>query len=397
MKTLSLFILLTLSGFRPPFDCVAAGDHERELSKILPFIESNQFELAIEQLTEFIDAHPKDDDGYYYRGISYEHLEKVRQAISDFKTVVTLNPGHLEAHYILGTLEYHQHNYAEAIDHLTYVMNNKEGYSTKTVLYEYDNFDGGISNMRTLTTVDLPLLNHVAISLAKLKRYEESLKCFDIAIKKTPKSTSLLINRGVVLLSLKDSIGAITDFNTALEISPDQSIAQYNLYLAKGKSGVPLLSLKENNPYAYANRALEKFNKHEFTEAIEDYNKAIIIDPTDSEYYTNRGLVKMKLRQYNGAASDFDKAIRLNHNEIDNLLYAGNAFFHIKKYEKAVSLYNQYLENIDQTIHEIAKVYYNKGLAEYYNGSIKNGCRSLQIALTKEYSAAIKPYSTYCK
>ena len=48
---------------------------------------------------------------------------------------------------------------------------------------------------------------------------------------------------------------------------------------------------------------------------IEDYNKALDLDPNYTEAYYNRGLAKDELQDYEGAIEDYNKALDLDPND----------------------------------------------------------------------------------
>lgn len=60
--------------------------------------------------------------------------------------------------------------------------------------------------------------------------------------------------------------------------------------------------------------------KH-YSEAIEDYNKAIKLRPKYATAYNNRGWARLNLENYNDAIDDFQMAIILNPNK---LIYKNN-------------------------------------------------------------------------
>ena len=62
----------------------------------------------------------------------------------------------------------------------------------------------------------------------------------------------------------------------------------------------------------YFNRAYNKSKKGDHYGAIDDYTKAIEINPTYAKAYYNRGWNKAKLKDHYGAISDFSKAIAIN-------------------------------------------------------------------------------------
>ena len=62
----------------------------------------------------------------------------------------------------------------------------------------------------------------------------------------------------------------------------------------------------------YFNSGLEKMKNGDFSDAIEDYTKAIELSPS-SHSYNNRGDAKKKLGDLDGACSDWKKATNLGH------------------------------------------------------------------------------------
>jgi len=55
-----------------------------------------------------------------------------------------------------------------------------------------------------------------------------------------------------------------------------------------------------------------KLNLHDYTGAIQDYSKAIKLNPKDVMAYFNRGEAKFNLEDYSGAIQDYNKALELN-------------------------------------------------------------------------------------
>ena len=62
----------------------------------------------------------------------------------------------------------------------------------------------------------------------------------------------------------------------------------------------------------YLEQGNAKYNLQDYRGAIQDYNKAIEINPQDASTYYNRGVTKGKLEDYRGAIQDFNKAIEIN-------------------------------------------------------------------------------------
>jgi tetratricopeptide (TPR) repeat protein len=79
-----------------------------------------------------------------------------------------------------------------------------------------------------------------------------------------------------------------------------------------------------NAAIAYNNRGNAFRAEARFTEAMNDYNSAIIVTPQDPFPYRNRGVTEGLLGDYARALSDFDRAIALQPNYAS--AYLGRAF-----------------------------------------------------------------------
>ncbi len=106
-------------------------------------------------------------------------------------------------------------------------------------------------------------------------------------------TTNEFFNRGKAKIKSGDSKGAMIDINKAIELNPNNSEAYY---------------IRGN---------LKSFSLWDFQSAILDYNKALSIKPTYVDAYYQRGFAKSILKDNQGAFSDFNKAIKLNPNYVD--------------------------------------------------------------------------------
>ena len=63
----------------------------------------------------------------------------------------------------------------------------------------------------------------------------------------------------------------------------------------------------------------------DFEEAIEEYDKAIELDPNDPDYHNNKGVALYELHRYEEAIEEFDKAIELDPSNPSYYYYKGLA------------------------------------------------------------------------
>jgi tetratricopeptide (TPR) repeat protein len=125
------------------------------------------------------------------------------------------------------------------------------------------------------------------------------------------------------------------------------------------------------------NRGLAYFHLGKFAQAMEDYNKAIAINPEYSGAYNNRGLLYFKQGNFNLAISDFNQSIEKNTESASaysSYSNRGLAYFHQGNFSQAMLDYNKAIEINPY----FADAYSNRGLL-YYN--------------QKEFKQAILDYS----
>jgi tetratricopeptide (TPR) repeat protein len=151
-----------------------------------------------------------------------------------------------------------------------------------------------------------------------------------------------------------DNYKAIEDYNKAIEIDPNYALA-------------------------YTNRGFSKHNLKDFNGAIEDHDKAIELDPEIINVYVNRGASKSELKDYYGAIEDFNKAIELDPSYDKAYLNRGFSKSELKDYYGAIEDFNKAIElNSNYT-----KAYYNRGISKYYlndfNGAIEDHDKAIEL------------------
>ena len=92
-----------------------------------------------------------------------------------------------------------------------------------------------------------------------------------------------------------------TNYNKAIEISPDST-------------------------NAYNNRGLAYQMKDNADQAMEDCNQAIALDPNNAKAYQGRGLAYQMKDNADQAIADFTQAIALDPNNADAYVIRGNAY-----------------------------------------------------------------------
>ena len=91
-------------------------------------------------------------------------------------------------------------------------------------------------------------------------------------------------------------------------------------------TGSPLIAARAN-PLAtqHFNQGNEKYEAGNYQGAIDDWSKAIEVNPQGAGSYYNRGIAKDKLGDYQGAIADLTKTIEINPQYVDAYLNRGVA------------------------------------------------------------------------
>lgn len=120
-------------------------------------------------------------------------------------------------------------------------------------------------------------------------------------------------------------------------------------------------NLQTAEEYFYS--AYDKAENGEYYGAIEDYTKAIEINPNYANAYYNRGIAKKNLEDYYGAIADFSEAIELDPDDAAAYYNRGFAKYYLEDYYGAIKDYTRAIE-LDPDLAAVAAAYNNRGNAK---------------------------------
>ena len=167
---------------------------------------------------------------------------------------------------------------------------------------------------------------------------------------------------------LGDYTGAIQDYNKAIELDPDFVDA-------------------------YNNRGIDKHSLGDKIGAIQDYNKAIELDPYKADVYYNRAIAKSRLGDGRGAIQDYNKAIEFDPSHGSAYHNRGGAKFKLEDYIGAIQDYNKAIE-LDPSH---GSAYYLRAVAKIFLGDKEGGCLDLSKAGELGEYEAYNLIKEYCQ
>jgi len=120
------------------------------------------------------------------------------------------------------------------------------------------------------------------------------------------KSSTLLLNLSLIrsLILLPHVIFHSFDYNHKYlqQVVPSPIIAVTQTL------NIPNPNLQSSDPSLLYNRGNSYLVSGEFQKALEDFNQAVTLSPTDSDIYISRGIVYEKLLRWDDAIHDYETA-----------------------------------------------------------------------------------------
>jgi len=140
----------------------------------------------------------------------------------------------------------------------------------------------------------------------------------------------------------------------------------------------------------YYQIGLDESKKENFTKAIENYKKALVLDPNFAFAYDNIGICYRRLNEYEKAIDAYEKSLKIDPNGTMPLMNIAVAYLYNKEYKKAVKSY----EKLAKLDNKNPEVFYGIGniYAQYlfdYEKALDNLCQAYNI-----YIETKSPYRT---
>lgn len=162
--------------------------------------------------------------------------------------------------------------------------------------------------------------NQLALLYSRLDKHKASVKCLNKAIKLDPAVAALHFNRGMALEAEGDLLGALADYDAAVRLDdrdPDNYCFRAHALLEfdrpdDSERDLDLaIKLTDQDPHCFLLRGKVYERKKELVKAIQDYTRAIGLDPKCAPAYERRGAVYFDLGDKERARADSAKARQL--------------------------------------------------------------------------------------
>ncbi|HEY9795082.1 MAG TPA: tetratricopeptide repeat protein [Leptolyngbyaceae cyanobacterium] len=206
-----------------------------------------------------------------------------------------------------------------------------------------------------------------------------------------PQDTLTLFNQGLQQLQAGNYSAALTYFDSALAINPNdpniwekrasalQNLGNYAAAIASNTIALSFYSgdIKFFDAEAWCDQGNQQAMAGDFVGAIASYDKALQFKPDDYEAWHNRGTALYHLGQFEQAIASYDKALEIKPDYHLAWNNRGNALVELGQFEEALASYDKALQ-FKPDYHE---AWYNRGLALGKLGQLEEAIASYNKAI----------------
>ena len=322
---------------------------------------------SIDNAIKYIPKKDKEYKGacYYKRAGIYKALEKYEEAIADFTMAISYNPEDDDAYW-----------------------------ERAQIYYEQEKYDLADADYRAMQKLDanspLPYMGLGRNEVAR-KNYQSALDLYDNVVALYSEYASGYSFRAEVYLGLGKYMEAAGDIVKALELDYDNKAFRLMVDVADSafvqiNTKLKAMAVTDSNN-AYWPYCLGVINEHtkRYTDAITNYLKASKLDE-DAMTYGRISRCYEDMGEWASAIEYVDKAIALDPKDTDYILYKANIYYEAGQIQTAIEVMDQYIEAVP----DYAGGYYRRG---WFKDNIKDIDGAIEDYTTSITLDADYPYA----
>lgn len=222
---------------------------------------------------------------HFFRGLTFESMQKLDPAAAELETAVRLNPDHAESHNSLGIVYDQMGRQEEAL--------------------------GEYRKVLELRPDDIKALNNLGILYEKTGQYDGAVNAYQKAISLDPGNTIARTNLGLLYRKLN---------------RPDDAEALLRAAVASDRE----------DPVLHNNLGTMHYSRQRYEEAEEEFRIALKLDPGYVEAHNNLGLVYRRQNLPDKAIGEFQAALNINPGYAEAHNNLGVAYAVQKRFDEAI-------------------------------------------------------------
>lgn len=265
-----------------------------------------------------------------------------------------------------------------------------------------DNYPNAIADYEKALTMDLgelgkkpPVYLNIGTAYLNSGNNIEAIKYFEKALQLDRRYVQALVRRGVGYQNIGKFDLAKADFDAVLSLDAKNAVAyryRANIYGLANDYGKVIIDLSRcleldpntysHEPAVFGNRGIAYHRLGKLKEALEDFDKALGLNPRYVFALTNRARLYADLKQFDLAFKDFDTAIAYESNNADALFWRGTLYYTTGKQDSAL---NDFMKVVNLNPQHVVAHLLITGVFSQQN-NIDESCRWLRktIAAAKQ-------------
>jgi|GEM_PF-3077655 len=258
-------------------------------------LQRGDYKGGLADLEIALNLNPLDANCYVSRSLAWRHSKDYMRMVEDDTKALQIDPRFTSAYFDRGYAKFMLNDRVGALADLDRAIEINDYNDVAYFLRgSYKCESGDYKGAREdLLKAEL-LTNPYSIELERSVPFWDVINHLNGHIKLNPKDAESYLARGYASYHLGRIDEAIKDFDRAIKLGLNDNL----VYIFRG------------NAKANLGRWYGAPTDHKG--AMEDYNKAIELDPKDAEAYNARGIFLREMHMTSQALSDINKAISLN-------------------------------------------------------------------------------------
>ena len=367
----------------------------------MALFSTKQYRPAAEMLERALADDSKNEAITARLALTYQNLGENDKSLNYFKKTFEINPELTSLRFdyanLLGNMDKDEEAISQYKEYLAAYPNDADAYRNLGLVYKKTrNNELALFNFEKSYSIDssnLETKKELALAYHNKKDYNNALKFYDLALKAEPDNIELLANKALTLHAMENYVSAIDLYKTILVRTQNDRIMQnlaaasiaygYELY-DKQDYGQAILyfedaiELNDKEASAYFGYAMANAKMGCTNIALENYEKAVALAPSNTEYLS--ALNNYKAKTINNVSAQEQTISVITPEEefsiispvaseplaesYDTLIKKGNDAYRQQKYDTAIDYFSKaviYDPSDKNTMLKIANIYRLKG------------------------------------
>lgn len=368
-------------------------------------LDERDSKKAEDSFRKEIDEHPENGYAYLYLAHIQQHNEEYGKALSSVDNALKYIPKKDKeykgaCHYKRAGIYRALDKYDEAIFDYTmaisYNPDDEDSFWERAQIYfEQEKYDLADADYRAMQKLDANSpLSFMGLGRNEVKRgnFQNAVDLYDHVVALYPEYESGYSFRAEAYMGLKRYMEAASDIVKALELDYDNKAFGLMIDIADSafvqiSTKLKAMAVTDANS-AYWPYCLGVINEHvkKYNDAITNYLKASKLDE-DAMTYSRISSCYEDMGEWASAIEYMDKAISLDPKDTDYVLYKANIYYEAGQIKTAIEVMDQYIELVP----DYAGGYYRRG---WFKDNIKDIDGAIEdyttsITLDSDYPYAI--------